>query len=143
MSDMYDAEIQFRKRVEARMQARGDMYMHAAVFVLINILVWFLWVYLGTDIFPFPVVISLGWGAGFVAHAMEYYFKHGSWERRERIIQDEIVRARALLAKVKLKNGAGTVVGDDGELDLAPDHDIVDRPIVDPDSVNNFERLVD
>jgi hypothetical protein len=79
---------QLRKRVEQRINKRRELYMHAAVFVLIIPMLWLIWAIVGGG-FPWPLIAMLGWGAGLGAHAMEVYFES---ERGDRMRAEEYRR---------------------------------------------------
>ena len=55
-----------RKRLEG---LRTSFRIHAAVFVLIQLLLVATWAATGAD-FPWPLFVLLGWGAGLAAHGM-------------------------------------------------------------------------
>ncbi len=60
-----EAEKQ-RKRLRG---LRTSFRIHAAVFVMIQVLLIATWAATGAD-FPWPVLVLLGWGAGLAAHGM-------------------------------------------------------------------------
>ncbi|HEX2621871.1 MAG TPA: hypothetical protein VHL11_17055, partial [Phototrophicaceae bacterium] len=55
--------------------------------------------------FPWPLIVSLGWGIGMFSHFIGYYNKYGAGrERREALIQSEIERERSRTMSTKAKN---------------------------------------
>lgn len=48
---------------------RTSFRIHAAVFVMIQVLLISIWAATGAD-FPWPLFVLLGWGAGLAAHGM-------------------------------------------------------------------------
>jgi serine/threonine-protein kinase len=101
-------EAAIRRRVEKRFERRGEFMVHLAIFGVVNLFLWFLWG-LGSDVlnsllngsflqflsdftaFPWPVVVSLGWGSGLAAHAIEVYYKTGARaEARDAAVEDEM-----------------------------------------------------
>lgn len=55
-----------RKRLSI---VRASFLIHAAVFVMIQVLLIAVWAATGTG-FPWPLFVLLGWGAGLAAHGM-------------------------------------------------------------------------
>ena len=55
-----------RRRLE---RLRTSFRIHAAVFVMIQLMLFATWAATGAD-FPWPVLVLLGWGAGLAAHGM-------------------------------------------------------------------------
>ncbi len=87
-----------RKRVEKRMKKRQDFYVHIAMYVTVNLFLWFIWLSSGAAGFPWPAIVMAAWGIGLVADAVETYFESSPAQeaRRERAIQQELERERAL-----------------------------------------------
>lgn len=96
-----DDESAARKRIERQIKKRNEFNGHAVAYVFINIFFWVIYLsmsggsFFGADLppeataFPWPLVVSMGWGAGFVAHAVETHFETGKRAaRRLRIIRD-------------------------------------------------------
>jgi hypothetical protein len=117
MSKDYEVEARIRDQVEKRLNARKELIIHAVVFVPINLALWVIWLYVGTDVFPFPLIVLLGWGAGFAAHALTYYSEHGGLERREAYIQREVERIWEQIYGEKRKNDQRLRLTEDGELE--------------------------
>jgi serine/threonine protein kinase len=102
----YEDEEVLRKRIEAQFKKRGEFVGHVIAYVLVNALLWIIFSgtgglsFLGDDphllqwlAFPWPMIVSLGWGAGLVAHFFDTYFQTGSRdERRYRAIRSELHR---------------------------------------------------
>jgi len=93
-----------RKAAEKHYSQRSEFFIHLAVFIPINIMLWLIW--LGsTDIiddpdvtnFPFPIIVLLGWGAGLFGHAAHVYGERMGSSSREGALQREIERERELL----------------------------------------------
>jgi serine/threonine protein kinase len=100
-----DDESAARKRIERQLKKRNEFNGHAIAYVFINAFLWIIYLgmsggsFLDADMppeataFPWPLVISMGWGAGFVAHAIETHFETGKRAaRRLRIIRDSYRR---------------------------------------------------
>ncbi len=113
---------------------RVELLEHAAVFVPINLMLWM--IYLSGTIggFPWPLIVTLGWGAGFAGHLADSYF--GSDARgasRERAVQREVERellrsdSRPL---EKPKREFGVRLNEDGELtdSIAESWDLDEQP---------------
>jgi hypothetical protein len=132
MSMPSDEEI--RRRVEKRIKERNEFYIHLAVYIIANIMLWIMWGFT-SDLFsailsgggwdynglPWPIFPTMGWGIGIVAHGLTVYFNSpGRIEARERTIQREIERERQRLASddyyEKPKRDRHVRLTDDGEL---------------------------
>ena len=112
-------EDEIRQRVEKRFKKRQDFYVHIAMYVAVNALLWGIWAITGAA-FPWPIFVTLGWGIGVVADAVETYFKTSvNVERRKAdAIQREIERERErlMLSGEKPKRDQQVSLSDDGEL---------------------------
>ncbi len=87
-------EEEIRKRVEKRLEERNGLYSHLAAYVMVNLMLWGIWLFAGGG-FPWPAMVSMGWGIGMMAHYIDYRSNYGSGrEKREQMIQDEIARER-------------------------------------------------
>lgn len=91
----YETEEMLRKRIETQFKKRGEFVGHAIAFVLVNALFWLVFAgsgnfafidndpqFLQWMAFPWPMIITFGWGAGLVAHLFETYFETGKREER-------------------------------------------------------------
>lgn len=56
-----------------RIRAKQVLWVHVAVYFLVNAFLVFLWAINNTDYF-WPMWPMLGWGIGIVAHAVTIYF---------------------------------------------------------------------
>ena len=96
-----------RERIEKKLHARREMMQHLFVYMVVNSLLWFLYlssidamsIFSGTPIatldfgFPWPLFPTGFWGMGVVIQYIEYHYKHGGGaERREEEIEQEISR---------------------------------------------------
>ncbi|MBK8029865.1 MAG: protein kinase [Chloroflexi bacterium] len=102
----YETEETFRKRIEARFKKRGEFTGHLIAYIVVNALLWIIFSaaggfsFISTDQqflqwmeFPWPMIVSLGWGAGLAAHLFETHFATGSRdERRYQAIRAELRR---------------------------------------------------
>jgi hypothetical protein len=113
-----------RRRIEKKHKQRAELQIHAIAFVASNIGIWLFWAILNIT-FPFPLIITLGWGIGLLAHYSEYSGKYGTaYEKREALIAREIEKERARLygdmpekAKNDFYDGDnGILLTEDGEL---------------------------
>ena len=124
MSEMSYDEI--RRRVEKRYKERQDLIIHFAVFVFSNLVIWGLWFLFLAGPFPWPLIVTLGWSVGMVAHFFTYYFKYGAGANRredaiEREVEQELAR-RAIYEKPK--NDERVRLNEDGELEEMSDDEI-------------------
>ena len=135
---------EIRHRVEKRYKERQGFIVHLVVYLIINLLIWGLWwiiPQLGPDawalmelapddieffVFPWPLVISIGWGLGLASHYISYYYQHGPGAgQREAAIQREVEQELARRASYeKPKNDERVRLTEDGELEAYSDDDI-------------------
>lgn len=64
-------ESVLRKRVEKYFEERKGLLIHGLAFLASNIGVWAFWLLVGPGSWPWPLIITLGWGAGILAHLIE------------------------------------------------------------------------
>jgi hypothetical protein len=109
-----------RERVIKRMKKRQEFYIHLAVYVGVNLFLWFIGLLTGSLEFPWPLIVMFGWGIGLFAHGVETYFQSSPQieERREQAIQRELERERARKAGdvVFEKRKRTARLAEDGEL---------------------------
>jgi hypothetical protein len=55
------------------LKKKRDFQGHLLAFVLINAFSWAIWALVGTSGFPWPVLLSAGWGIGLIFHAWDAY----------------------------------------------------------------------
>lgn len=114
-----------RWRVVRAANKRREFFMHLSVYIPINLLLWLVWLQFGG--WPWPALLTLGWGLGLFAHAVDTYL-HGV-TAREQAIQREMEREREQLyggEKGKRKRSR-LVIADDGELmEVIEDEDTVE-----------------
>ncbi len=86
-----DDERAIRRRVEAQFSKRKEFFGHLTSYLVVNIAFWAIFYITGfLAPFPWPLIVSLAWGSGLVAHAVETYYATGRRAtKRLRIIQDE------------------------------------------------------
>jgi serine/threonine protein kinase len=79
-----DEESYLRRRIKKRHDARAGFIGHAASYFGVNGLLWMIFFFAQGGLdgfpqgeFPWPMLVSLFWGAGFLAHAAETYFSTG------------------------------------------------------------------
>ncbi len=131
----HDLEAITRRKVEQRYDARQELLQHALPFVIVNVVLWGIWLTSGAG-FPWPIFVTGGWGIGFLSHGLDYYNKHGRGaQKREAEIEAEVQRQLSLThtaeardrlsdegeagaAVYSLENfqGGGLRLSDDGEL---------------------------
>jgi hypothetical protein len=97
-----DDEQAIRRRVESQFKKRSEFTMHAIMFALVNLLLWGIYLFAGglpgdlgalAQSFPWPLIVSLGWGSGLAAHALDTYYNTGKRAaQRTRALRDELYR---------------------------------------------------
>jgi serine/threonine protein kinase len=89
-------EAYIRRRVEKRIEARNGFLGHLGAYVGVNAMLWMIFIFNGglegfmsaEGSFPWPMLVSLFWGAGFFAHAVETWFATGERAKtRDRIVR--------------------------------------------------------
>jgi hypothetical protein len=126
---------EIRSRVEQRFNKQKEILIHGVTYLIINGLVWILYLTGALYSFPvfgsiverfgvmFPLVVSLGWGVGMIAHALDYYYSVGGGaRRRERAIQQAIEDEVSLRREFeKPKRDPRVHLTEDGELEEIDD----------------------
>ncbi len=91
-----------RKRIEKQVKKRGEFAGHVVTYIVINIILWFIFINVSAGDLPFnmdipveawaflwPFVVSMGWGAGLLAHGVETFQQTGKRAaRRLRVMRD-------------------------------------------------------
>ncbi len=66
---------EIRRRVEKHYNQRKELFVHLAVFLIVNAVMWFIWLFTRgmpeDQVFAWPMIFALGWGAGLVAHGID------------------------------------------------------------------------
>lgn len=122
-----------RQRAEKRVRSRSDFFQHMAVYVIVNLGLWSVYILTKELIpFPWPVFITLAWGVGLSLHGVDVYFNSSLMEaRREAAIMREMERELALYRQSseepysKPKRDRVLRLTEEGE--MVPDDD--DQPI--------------
>jgi hypothetical protein len=116
-SDQMDY-AKIRERAEKRVKNRQEFVSHLIIFLMINGMLWFIYFSASPEVFAWPLIITLGWGAGLVSHAMAVYRESNAGRlAQERAIQREIEREMALLGEdIDLKPKRSVRLSDDGEI---------------------------
>lgn len=107
-------EQELRKEIEKRVAQRMEFTMHTVAYVLVNLMLWAIWVWTRSG-FPWPIFVTIGWGIGWIAHIMELYYKNVVTER---LYQRELSQRYGYI-----KPKRATHLTDDGELMLETDND--------------------
>jgi hypothetical protein len=77
-----------REQALRRLKKRRDFKAHAFAYLLINLVVWAIWLVIGLTShswWPWPVFMTLGWGIGVAFNAWDVYV-------RRPITEDELQR---------------------------------------------------
>ncbi len=129
---------EIRARIEQRFNKQKELLIHSMTYLIINGLIWTLFL-TGTlyyipilgGIFDrfgliLPLVVSLGWGVGMVAHILDYYYSvGGAAQRRERAIQRAIEDEMSLRRNFeKPKRDPRMHLTEDGELEEMADDEM-------------------
>ena len=70
MSDLLGADDREQRELAIkRIRARRDFRVHLVAYLLVNAVLWVLWVVVGgADGHPWPIWPTLGWGIGLASH---------------------------------------------------------------------------
>ena len=77
-----------REQARRQLKKRRDFMPHLFAYVLINLVVWAIWLVIGLSShswWPWPVLVTLGWGIGLAFNAWDVY-------GRRPITEDEVHR---------------------------------------------------
>ena len=92
----YKTEEEIRRRIKKKHKERQDFLTHIAIYLMVNGLLWTIWIATGADSHPWPMWSTVFWGLGVVANGFDYYFKYGGGrERFERTVEAEVERELA------------------------------------------------
>ncbi|HRE47299.1 MAG TPA: 2TM domain-containing protein [Aggregatilineales bacterium] len=153
MSDIDHEAI--RRRVEKRMKQRQEFFIHFAIYIAINLVLWVVYLFNLVDPFtmfdinefrfPYPLLVMIAWGIGLLSHGLDTYFKTSDRlvNRREDAIQREIERERARLGLAPAefqKSKRRARLGEDGELVYDDERDPVDDDNAVPARTQRSER---
>jgi fatty acid desaturase len=67
-----------REQAVRRVKKRRDFQTHLVAYLVINVVVWGIWVVIGANShswFPWPLFMTLGWGIGVAMNAWDVYFR--------------------------------------------------------------------
>ncbi|MBX3083358.1 MAG: 2TM domain-containing protein [Anaerolineae bacterium] len=130
----YDA---IRKRVEKRVKARQEWVAHLTAYIIVNVALWAIWWLTGGNYFPWPALVTLGWGIGMGIHTATYLTEASMEQAKEAAIDREIRREKmrvygdpdyddSYMEKPKRRakeRERGMRLTDDGELEYEDDAD--------------------
>lgn len=67
-------EQEIRARIEKEVSQQAEFIIHALTFALLNPVLWAFWYATRQWVaFPWPLLITLGWVLGLIAHGVETY----------------------------------------------------------------------
>jgi len=120
------AEERIRERIEKKYKERAGVIAHAIPYIVVNSVLWLVFLSNPGDGFPWPIFPTFFWGIGMAIHFFSYYNKYGAGAARfEEEIQREIDRERERsLIYEKPKNDVPMRLTDDGELEEIPEDEI-------------------
>src|SRR5579859_7938962 len=128
-----------RQRVEKRVKKRAEFILHLSIYVAVNLILWliFLVVFEGS-LLIIPLLSTLVWGVGLIAHGVDTYLQTGALDAmRDREMRREIEWARTHRGMngsdeadeyEKPKREGAVRLSTDGEL-IQDDEDEEDRPV--------------
>lgn len=116
--------VAVRQETEAPYRKRAGLYQHAVVYLVINLMLWFIYFSIMPGSVPWPLLVTGLWGVGLAANAVDTF----AGKRQDESLEREVERQRALIEEAqwgseKPKNDfleadeqPGLTVGPDGEL---------------------------
>lgn len=69
MADSDDARAQAVKRIKAKRRFQQQLI----IYVMVNVLLWAIWVIGGADDFPWPIFVTVFWGIGMATQGWIVY----------------------------------------------------------------------
>ncbi len=123
-----------RQQVTEPLTKRREFADHLAVFVLINLMLWFIYGVTNFLGFPWPLIVTLGWGIGLVAHGAEVLSNSSRESAIDRAVEQERDRL-SLSEKPKRDRFA-----DSREVHLTEDGEFTDSMIEEIDAEEKAKR---
>lgn len=113
MSEYIDEQV-VRKQVETRLQKRSELFIHAAIFVCVNLVFWLVFGYA-----IWLVWLTLSWTLALAGHVLYYQTQFGTLSRLQKeAVEREVQREMASrVVNEKPKNDQPMRLTDDGELE--------------------------
>ena len=63
------SDDELRRKAEKIAEKKRSVYIHIPIYLIVNILLYVIWWTTGgIGTFPWPVIVTIGWGIGVVAH---------------------------------------------------------------------------
>jgi len=63
------SDEELRRKAEKIAEEKMGVYIHIPVYLFVNILLYFIWwINGGLGTFPWPFIVTIGWGIGLIAH---------------------------------------------------------------------------
>lgn len=83
LSPVHDAVVEsgdegLREQAMARLHKRREFTDHLTVFVVVNAVIWAVWLVIGLSAgswWPWPIFPTIGWGLGLILHAWDVYLR--------------------------------------------------------------------
>ena len=138
-------EAEIRKRVEKKFKARRDWINHLTIYLMVNGLLWLMYILSGEFEFPWPVFMSGFWGIGLVSHYVSFYYQYGRGaEKREEEITRQMRRAEPRGVYEADAYADGDVLDMDGiearHLRLRDDGELTDGSLIDQADYDEAKR---
>ena len=70
------SDEELRRKAEKIVEAKKGVYIHVPIYLIVNILLYVIWWTTGgIGTFPWPIIVTIGWGIGVVAHILVAFGK--------------------------------------------------------------------
>jgi hypothetical protein len=89
---------ELREQALRRLKKRRDLKAHAVVYMLVNLVVWGIWVVVATSShswWPWPVFLTLSWGIGLAMNGWDVYFRTPITEQERRREMDRLASSHS------------------------------------------------
>ena len=81
---MVTSEEDLRSIARHRARAKLGFYIHLSVYIVVNVVLFFVWLFTGGlhGEFPWFIVVVVGWGIGVIAQGLSVFMHTGYLDRK-------------------------------------------------------------
>lgn len=68
-------EQEIRARIEKRVSQQAEYIIHLLAYIIVNPMLWLVWLMTSNWLlgFPWPLLVTLGWTLGLIAHTVDVF----------------------------------------------------------------------